>query len=42
MKYGAVSLMFLAGNEIVSYIALCVMTVFFFVDILNARKESRQ
>jgi len=41
MKYGVVSLMFLAGNEIVSYLALSIMTVLFLCDILAERKGYR-
>lgn len=38
MKYALISLMFLAGNEIVSYIALCVMSVMLFCDLIHARE----
>ena len=41
MKYGVVALMLLAGNEIVSYIALCVMSVMLFCDLIHAREVYR-
>lgn len=41
MKYALISLMFLAGNEIVSYIALCVMSMMLFCDLIHAREVYR-
>jgi hypothetical protein len=41
MKYALISLMFLAGNEIVSYIALCVMSVMLLCDLIHAREVYR-
>lgn len=41
MKYGVMSLMFLAGNEIVSYLALSVMAVMFFCDLIHEREVYR-
>lgn len=41
MKYALISLMFIAGNEIVSYIALCVMSVMLFCDLIHAREVYR-
>ena len=37
MKYGAVALMFLANNEIISYLALSIMAALVCADILKAR-----
>ena len=37
MKYAALSLMFFANNEILSYIALSIMAVLVCADILKAR-----
>lgn len=37
MKYGLLSMMFLANNEILSYIALSIMAVLVCADILKAR-----
>ena len=37
MKYGVISLMFLANNEFVSLIALSVIMLLFLADILKER-----
>lgn len=40
MKYGILSLMFLAGNEIVTLLALTIIVLFICADILKARWEN--
>jgi len=37
MKYGAVAILMLFGNEILSLLALSVMATFFLADVLKAR-----
>ncbi len=37
MKYGAIALLFVLNNEILSYVALSIMAVFVCADILRAR-----
>lgn len=39
MKYAAMSIMLLAGNEILSLFALSLMMVTFLYDILKERSE---
>lgn len=39
MKYGVVAMLFLFNNEIVSLIALSVMTLFFIADICVERSK---
>ena len=41
MKYIVVSALFLANNEILSLLALSVMSVMFLLDIVTAREEQR-
>ena len=41
MKYLGPCVLFLLGNEIVTLIALMIMTVLFFMDIAAARMEER-
>ena len=38
MKYGIAALMFLANSEIISLMALCIMTAMFIWDIRGAMK----
>ena len=42
IKYGVISLMFLANNEVVSLIALMLMAAAFFYDIAKARLEEAE
>ena len=41
MKYLGPCVLFLLGNEIVTLMALCVLTAMFFMDIAAARMEER-
>ena len=41
MKYGAIAIMFLANNEIISLLALCIMSVLFIADIMKERMAGR-
>jgi len=41
MKYGILGTLFLMNNEYISYIALLLMFVCFFADIVKAREAKR-
>lgn len=41
MKYFIISAMFLAGSEIVSFLALSIMGVCFLADIVTAKEEHK-
>lgn len=42
IKYGVISLMFLANSEVLSLIALLIMAAAFFYDIAKARLEDAE